>query len=70
MKFKLGLTDQQKEQVTAACATLRLTSQDRFLQDLAHELGRRRYPPTDTDVHSAVKMLLANTPAASFISEN
>ncbi len=66
MRLKLGLTDRQQEQVIAAAATLRLKSQDRFLQDLAHELGRRRYPPTDTDVKVAIRQLLGITPLRNF----
>jgi hypothetical protein len=52
------LTEAQRAQVQAACATLRLTTRDRFLLDLASALARCRQPPTDVDLRVAVRKLL------------
>ena len=54
------------EAVRTAAATLRLRGRDKFLQALAVELARCRYPPSDMDVKVAIRQLLGVTPLHDF----
>jgi hypothetical protein len=60
------LSNEQMEAVRVAAATLRLSARDAFLQALACELARCRYPPSDTDVRVAIRQLLGITPLGNF----
>jgi hypothetical protein len=62
----MALTDGQMQAVRVAAATLRQSGRDKFLQALACELARRRYPPSDSDVKFAVRQLLGITPLHDF----
>lgn len=66
MSRPLTLTDAQMEMVRVAAATLRLRGRDKFLQALAVELARYRYPPSDMDVKVAVRQLLGIKPLHDF----
>jgi hypothetical protein len=63
----LALTDEQARCVRTACSVLSYTARDKFLQDLAGELARRRYPLSDADVQDAVHQLLGLVPVKNFV---
>jgi hypothetical protein len=63
----LALTDEQMRCVRSACSVLRHTARDRFLQDLAGELARLRYPLSDSDVQAAIHDLLGLVPVKNFV---
>jgi hypothetical protein len=69
MRKPLSLTDSQMQAVRTVAATLRLNARDRFFQALACELARGRYPPSDSDLHVAIRSLLGVTPVNHFIRE-
>jgi hypothetical protein len=69
MRKPLALSNEAMEAVRVAAATLRLSARDAFLQALAGELARGRYPPSDTDVHVCIRQLLSITPNTHFIRE-
>jgi hypothetical protein len=65
---KPALTEVQQQAVRVALATLRHSSRDAFLQALAGELARHRYPPSDTDVKVAIRQLLGIIPLRNFVA--
>lgn len=69
MTKPLTLSDEQMATVKAACASLRPSSHDRFLQDLACELARYPQPPSDAELHIAIRSLLRIVPSRHFVSE-
>jgi hypothetical protein len=67
MSTPLSLTDEQMRAVRTATAVLRHTARDRFLQDLAGELARLRYPLSDGDAQRAIHDLLGLVPVKNFM---
>jgi hypothetical protein len=67
--FAPHLTDAQQQQVLAALATLRMSSHDRFLLDLASELARRSPPISDLDLRVAIRTLLGVVPVKDVVHE-
>ena len=62
------LSDAQQKMVLAALASLRMTSHDRFLLDLASALAHSpNQPVTDLDVRIAIRQLLGVVPIKDIV---
>jgi hypothetical protein len=61
------LSPEQARCVRTACSVLRHTARDRFLQDLACELAKRRTPLSDADVQAAISDLLGLVAVKNFV---
>ena len=64
-----SLSEAQRKQVLAALATLRLSSHDKFLLDLASALARCQQPLSDLDLRIAIRQQLGVVPGKDIVHE-